>query len=467
MTDPSNYDIEVSGEMARVRGTGQLKESWDWFQRLWAVGVIAHIVGNPRVGEVIGEVTILGVVSLVLGLVALAAVLRPDDRRLLLGLAVLVPVSAWLEAPVLSNHWLLATFVSFALLAALVTQRTWAWFSTTGRALHLAFYGFAAFAKLNTDFFEPTVSCAVVFANQTLSSAGLPTLGVDRPLAVALPVVIVGIELAIPVLLLRARTRFAGVVLGVAFHSLVSFDLGQHFYDFTGILLPLFLLWLPSTRLDGLGEYLRERTQFIVGLVLILFVVASIMPQTQVTALLLGEGFFLVWIPFAIALTVYVVSLRIVSHDTSYRPPDLLAWVFAAAVILNGLMPYAEIKTANAWNMYSNLAVVDGTSNHLIVRTALPGGSGHEGLVEVLSSDDPGLIRYVDSGWLLPDRTFRQYLAGSPEIGIEFHQDGTTYAGMGSDFGEGSSSLIEKLFVLRAVDSTAPARCQTVWLPAR
>ena len=41
------------------------------------------------------------------------------------------------------------------------------------RWLLLVFYAFAAFAKLNSAFFDPSASCAVYYANESLSSWGL------------------------------------------------------------------------------------------------------------------------------------------------------------------------------------------------------------------------------------------------------------------------------------------------------
>jgi hypothetical protein len=40
--------------------------------------------------------------------------------------------------------------------------------------------------------------------------------------------------------------RHAGVLLGLAFHGLVSLDVAQHFYDFTAVLLALFVLFLSE-----------------------------------------------------------------------------------------------------------------------------------------------------------------------------------------------------------------------------
>ena len=325
MSSASEYDIRVADDVGRVRRTQHLDGSWDWFQRLWGIAVIAHIVGNPARGQLVGDVTTLGVLSFVIGLTAVAAILRPDDRRLLWALALAMPVTAWLETPVLSNHWLLASLISLALLASRLFEDGWTWFVTTSRAMLLAFYGFAVLAKLNTDFFEPSVSCAVVYANQSLRAVGLPGTPTGSALATALPFMVVAIEAAIPILLLRARTRYFGVMLGLVFHVIVSFDLGQHFYDFTAVLIPLLLLWISDDRLDRLGEYLPERTQLVAGVTLSLFVVASVLPTTRVTSALLDEGIFFVWVPFALALIVYIASARRHSYDAAFKPPNAVA----------------------------------------------------------------------------------------------------------------------------------------------
>ena len=47
------------------------------------------------------------------------------------------------------------------------------------RWLLVVFYAFAAFAKLNSGFFDPNTSCAVFYANQGLTSWGFPTFPAD------------------------------------------------------------------------------------------------------------------------------------------------------------------------------------------------------------------------------------------------------------------------------------------------
>ena len=195
--------------------------------------------------------TVLIAVSAVLGLLAVVLVVRPS--RLVLGAAAaLVLASVWIEAPFLSNHWLLAGFVAVAVLASLLRRDPWPWFSVTGRWILLGFYCFAAFAKLNTGFFDPAVSCGVFYANQSLGSFGAPTIPHDSPVAMLTIVGTVMTEMSVPILLAFARTRRVGVLVALTFHTIISLDYDQHFYDFTAVLVMLLCLFLPESTLAGL-----------------------------------------------------------------------------------------------------------------------------------------------------------------------------------------------------------------------
>lgn len=466
MSDASHYDIDVALDIKRVRGSGEIGDSFDWFQRLWGVAVIAHVVGNPRVGELVPDFSFRGAATLVLGMLAVSAVLLPSDRLLLGGIAIMTPVVAWLEAPVLGNHWLLAALVSIALGATLILGVPWNRFTATARALLVVFYGFAAFSKINSDFLDPAVSCASALANPALRALHLPAMDPSSGLAALVPMSIVAVEMSIPVLLLSRRTRFVGVMVGLVFHSLISFDLDRQFFDFTSVLYPLFLLWLPTQRLEPLGEHFADRTQALMGVILSVFVIFSVLPDSRFSRILIHDAVFLIWVPFAVFLVVFVLLRVRAAGDVTSRPVGVVAWVLVGVSLLNGLAPYVEVKTATAWNMYSNLAVVNGQSNHLLVRSGVPLRDAHRDLVEVLRSTDPGLALYVGSGWLLPEENLFDHLADQPAATVEYRQGDSIETLAGAEV-ERRSLVARKFVTLRAIDSREPARCKTVWFPAR
>ncbi len=446
----------------------QLNDAHRWFARMFGVACVAHIVGNPPVGEVGPETTALGVTTLALGLISVSLIVRPDLRRLL-GAAGLVIVSVWLEAPLLGNHWLVMGFVALAVLASGFSKAPWPALAPMGRVVLLVFYSFAAFAKLNAGFFDAVHSCGVFYANQALGSYGLRGIEPGGTAALAVIVGTAAIELAVPILLVIPRTRRWGVLLGVAFHSLISLDLDQHFYDFTAVLLLLFGLFHSdetSSECDRRAAVETRSFQMAVATT-VLLVLAAVVPETTVTVVLLRIGAFVVWIPFAIWFVWTTATVGRSTADLRLVPRSAFGAALAAIVFLNGLTPYLELKTAYGFNMYANLETVGGESNHFVVRRTLPLTGVHDDLVAIDATDDPGLEPYVNSGYVLPRRNLDHYLADHPDASVE----ATTLAGTSmvieGDTVEALPVLAEKFQLFRAVDTRDPPRCQAAWFPAR
>jgi hypothetical protein len=405
--------------------------------------------------------------------------------------AIIGLIAAWQEMPILGNHWLLAAFVDLALLlAALSTMREWSIdrdrlaeaFLPAARWCLVLFYSFAAFSKLNSAFFDTAVSCSTYYFDETASG-----LGFDTPLAVGaggvahlLPFMTAGTELSIPILLLNRRTRVVGVVLGLGFHSLIALDRLHLFVDFSSVLAAMFVLFLPAgfatSALDflkGKGRQLLILWATVGGLVL----AAQWIGWGSVAYFVFSEGRLFIWYVFdATVLLGAVVWLTRHRGQTLERPFTLrgkgLIWLAVAPAILvvNGLLPYFELRTAYAFNMYSNLEMVDGKSNHFIVRSSFPLLGRQVDLVKVVASNDPGLSLYATDNYLLPWDSFRAYLAKHPDDAIIYDRAGKRYlvdrAAGYPELVTAPSSLVQKLLALRAVDGSDKPRCQDVFLPA-
>lgn len=439
------------------------------FARMWGVAVLAHLAGNWRYGDILPDSSLIGWLLATAGLLATLAIVSPR-RWHMFALAVIVPVTVILEAPVLGNHWLLAGFVSVAyLLAAGDFDR----FERIARVILLVFYGFAAFAKLNTGFLDPQTSCGVFYANQWLMSYGLARVS---PVGISGLLASYGsalVELSIPILLVFRRTRTAGVLLAVTFHGVLSLDLSQHFFDFTGVLLPLFVLFLGDgffDRLDGVGDSLRPLSRRILagvaGLIGAAVTVSNVTPLSEASAWWLVRGSFWWWTPY-LAVVAWAAFREAKPAAVDFKL-GAVAWGLIALVVLNGLTPYLELKTAFGWNMYSNLVTVDGETNHLLIPGTLPLREGHEDLVTIVDSSDPGLAAYATENYLLPWPSFVSYIGAHPDISVSFERDGFRY-----DLPRaGDTNLDEQAqwwwrwFPLRAVHASEPDRCQPSFLPA-
>lgn len=440
-----------------------------WFARLWAVAALAHVAGNPRLGQVFDDPTALGLSSLALGLLAIGLLLRPTAQRLLGAVAVAVVAVAVAEAPFLSNHWLLAAIVSVALLVSLFRADWWAWFSPTGRWLLIGFYSWAAFNKLTEGFFDTSVSCGTHFTNQWLAGVGLGPIPPGGWVAFTVVVATAAVELAVPVLLLTPATRRAGVLLAMVFHFGISLDLGQHFYDFTALLFPLFGLFLP----DEVAAKLEERRPRLgrlgagaVGLLLVV-VVSSVMAPTPGTVWLLRRGVFFLWVPFGLWLIWRTARVTGWKLPVSLRLPSWVAGLLVALVVFNGFTPYLELKTGYGWNMYAGLVTANGESNHLVIRRAFPMTSENQDPVVVRRTDDPGLAQYIDSGYAIPWSRFLDYLAEHPAATVTYERSGRVTTATGADIGRPLPWWRDKFQLFRAIDLERPVRCQAEWMPAR
>jgi hypothetical protein len=450
-------------------GADEMVAPWRWFTRTFGLAVLAHLIGNPVGwrGDEFGWSVPLVAVSAVLGVLALAIVVRPH-RRTLGATAALVLAALWLELPVTGNHWVLVGVVAVAVLISLAMRDSWAWFSVTGRWILLGFYSFAAFAKLNTGFLDPSVSCGVFYANQSLASFGIPTFDGDSlvgTLAIAGPVMT---ELSVPFLLACGRTRRIGVLLALVFHSIISLDFDQHFYDFTAALIMLLCLFLPETTTSGLEARASRpsRTRVVAVTVAAVVVAASLLPPVLPAVVIVRLLGFALWVPVAGWLIVRVARDGLAPSPVPMRLRGPAAWLLVAAVVANGLTPYLEVKTSLGFNMYANLVTVAGETNHLVVRRTLHLSDAQDHLLEVVESDDPDLEEYAEKGYLVPERNLLDYLARHPDVSLVVRdEDGERT--LDSSDGVRLPLIVNKLLVFRSVDERDPPRCQAQWLVAR
>ena len=433
-----------------------------WFALLVTLAVVAHVIGNPPAASVA-----LRSGAAALGASALVLAWRPGSRAAWASVAALVLVTAWLEAPMLGNHWLLAAAFAIAVLVAVVRGRPWSWLATTVRLVFVMFYAFAAFAKLNTAFLDPAVSCAVFYANQGLSSWGLPTLP-DTGIAVVLPIAVaVVVELSVPVLLLVPRTRALGVAVAAAFHYAISLDVGQHFYDFTAVIFVGLAAFAHPDVTEPIGDWFDRRRSIAVVLTAVCaaLVALAVLPVGTTMLVIARAGILLLWIPLGGAFVWLAVRGAGDPAAVPLRPAGVAGALLLVLVVVNGLAPYVGAKTAFGWNMYANLVTVDGRANHLLVGPSAE--LVRHDYVEVTATTDAHLRAYVDSAWAVPERNLRDHLAAHPASTVTFvRADGTRVSGAGHDLGRPMPAIVRRLLPLRSVDRSTPARCQALWLPA-
>jgi hypothetical protein len=458
------------------------------FSVLWAFANLFHVWGpSARATEVFSHVTTAAVTHVLVAVAALWLLLRPRSIARLTVLAALGPVSLWFEAPILGSHWVVVACVDIALLVAVVVARSFdtgsveRLFLPAARWVLLGFYAFAAFAKLNHAFFTPRVSCGNYFFDELTGSLGLDIHSATAGWwAHVVPIGTALIELSVPVLLLFRRTRIAGVCVGLLFHSFIALDQTHVFSDFSAVLNALFTLFLPASfaasvlyRYRTLSTDARDllRTIVMTAAAILLLLqwygkgagVERTFVDGRAWAWILLDGLFLVLV------AQYVWTQQTLRSDVDLRLSGWM-WVVPLLVAFNGLAPFLELRTAYAFNMYSNLETAAGDTNHFLVPRTLPLTDYQRDLVTVLHSSDPGLQVYAAQQFDIPFLQLRDYLSRHPGASLQYRRDGVVHeVARASDdpaLVEPVPSWQSKFFAFRSLDQTDPNRCQPVFLPA-
>lgn len=466
----------TTGVRAATPAVGDVSVGADalgWW-RLWALVALAHVLTNGLDVAVQAR----DIVNVILGLVAFGVLARPENRSLRTALLTLIVASVFVEAPRVGNHWVLAGAVSGLGLIARPWSPADVWwerFTPAARTALLVFYSFAAFAKLNTGFLDPAVSCSRFFANQLLSFWQLPEITASSAVAGPLPYLTAAIEMSVPPLLLWRRTRGFGVWLGVAFHLVVALDLVQHFFDFTLVLVALFLLFAPTGTLAELDARLPRPSllapQFWWAIGVAAVVAVTLVPSELAIVL----GVLVTWAAWLVLFITLVRALVMRRPPASagslrLRPSSTMSFFVIGFLVLNGLSPYLEIKSSFGFNMYSNLVTVGGETNHLLVPGTAALRDGQVEVAIILASSDEEFAEYVDSGFALPLDNMRDYFAEHPDIGASFMvgDDRFDLARVGDhpEWIDHQHWALERFLPFRAVPLDDPPACQPSFLVA-
>lgn len=291
------------------------------------------------------------------------------------------------------------------------------------RGAVVVLYLAAGLAKLNTGYFDAAVSCGAALAPRIVwfdpgllaGSGALQQLAIYGSVAV---------ELSLPVLLLAQRTRVAGVVLGVGFHTVLALA-GN--VPFTGVMFALYVAFLPSGALRRAGAGLARRglraralTRPVQAAALTLLVVLWLLgarateadPAAVRTAIGNGTRLAVLALAACAALVTLAAAPRVVGGAARARRPALTGAYLAglALLVVNALSPYLGLKTESSLTMFSNLQTEGEDWNHLLVPERVRLFSMQEQLVTVRAASDPALLRRTSGGTRMVRFELERYL---------------------------------------------------------
>jgi len=398
--------------------------------------------------------------------------------------------------PFVPNHWLLTGIVSLTILGAATigalrggaaAPQLGALYQTLTppvRCSAVIFYFFTFFHKLNADFLNPDVSCAVRFFERTVSPfpalAALPGMGAAVIWATLTVELFLAVGLAVP------RWRSAACLLGVGFHLLVALDAAGVFYNFSAVMFAVLWVCLPAARAARLARQPSGRCgrwHFLGGYALIVGLAWWFPAEAwRVTAF----GFSGLWLAFAITLLSRAGLLgrchvwrfaravgRSRGRPTPHAPIEARPsrWVagvlilLPALVLLNGLSPYLGLKTRTAWQMYSNLNLDAAASNHYLIPYSLDIGGFLADSVRILATSDPVLnAEYVHTGRRITWFELRRYVGQHPVKELTYVRPARTAGPFGPAEEDTprktwGRAVLEKLLIFRPLGAASAGVC--------
>ena len=452
-------------------------KSFHFFAVLMALSAAAHVsVHLPIAG--FSASWMLGVVVFIS---AMWLIYRPTVMALL-ALAVLQSANVVADAPYNPDHWLLVFFVNLVILGAaarvwrqdgsITPQRLMETAFPGARFVFLACYGFAAFAKFNSDF---------LFSEHSVAREMLPCQVGAMPILSwlvwppAVAWVTVVCETAVLLLLLFSRTRYLGILVGVLFHAALIISPAVKVYDFTMVVYMMLYLFAPAgfeSNLRSWWEGIRKQAPRVCHLAcrfswvpLMASAITLVVVSTQSPLLEIPTR--LVWLRWMVAMSVIcciggLACIGLFSNEkrdaqVKWYPRWAFPYAVVGLAIVNGLCPYVGLKTQGSFTMFSNLRTEAGDWNHLLMPESVRVVTGYQDrLVSVRASDDPVLNeKFVKPELLATEFEIRRRVMEEPTLSLTVERDGQELvidrANQDEILGTPLGLLARKLLIFRSV----------------
>ena len=353
---------------------------------------------------------------------AVALLFKPSSSRVLFALMLISTISTVVQAPVASNHTMVRTaallgyWLSF--FTAMVRNdhiyKVFDRFAPAGGAALLVMYFYGVFHKINVDFLDPITSCATTLWRLMpwpLSSLQGPFIDYSAIYGTFI------VEGAILVALLIRRFRHYGIAAGIAFHLLLSLSAYAMYISFTTLSIALHSLFLSeeaarnilNSKLIVAFRERLESTPYKLLVITIGFCIAALAFGGNYT--LAAVVTFPLVLPFCWAVLRHGAAV-----ETGPRSTPVIGIIVGCIFMVNGAMPYLGLKTAQSINMFANLRLEDGRSNHLVF-SADHRPFGY--LEDVVTEKETGqsFVYYDVLAWA----------KANPEMTISYERDGRLY----------------------------------------
>lgn len=414
---------------------------------------------------------------------------RPRTTGLLLSLSATVVILYALRAPVASNNQTITMVMDLAILLSagylfISSGRNgidriflYEQIRIVARALLAVMYFYGIFHKINSDFLDPTVSCAVGLYAPLASPFGLEDNLVGRYLAIYATFVIE----AIAIVALYWRRYFAiGFILALIFHYIIPISAYSWYMDFSCLVFALYMLSIPrpvsAMAQHSIRTFLAPvRARFltletlIIGM--LLFALAAVFVMTlngfypgRSAAMLRHSVGIVLWAVIGGGLMIILANAAL--HYLPYTGPAPArqpGWLLAIPVLffLSCLSPYLGLKTESSINMFSNLHTEGGETNHLLFERPPYLFDYQNDVVRIIDAESSWLQEKARDGEHYILFALKDHLRRHPHEWVTYELNGQVHERVTTaDFAGQQPGLIERnLLRFKTVDFDRPKVC--------
>ena len=461
------------------------------FSPVWAAAAIFSLAGDRnmllfRDGPLLGAITWCAVA------VASLLIWRPRWTQLLGLLAAVMLTRYMIAMPVAGNNKMIAAFMNAGILligvhallryrgTADIRDHMYEHMRVVARALLAVMYFYGIFHKINTDFLDPRVSCAVALYVPLADGFGLEDSLIGKYLAIWSTFIVE----AIAIVSLYWKRYFAiGLLLALVFHFVIPISVYSWYMDFSSLVLALYILSVPREvsarfydRCARLFRLLRDRFGSLgqalpFGIVIgtAVAVVALLARFSQQPSIAPSHAYQSVWVLMWVVyggVTMLLLADAALSHLPwrGHAGPRRPLWLYAvpATLFVISAAPYVGLRTEASIAMFSNLHTEGGTTNHLVITQPWDLFPYQRDVAMIKASSDPDLQNYADRNLGLVMFTLKEKLRKKPNDWVTFELNGVrhehaTAASLGAQ--THANAWERKLLIFKPVDYSRPKVC--------
>ena len=178
----------------------------------------------------------------------------------------------------------------------------------------------------------------------------------------------------------------------------------------------------------GVKDRIVKPTYFILAILLVGLAALSawLKQYTHVTILLLP-----ILLPFCYVIIRYGASQKPLLEQGHRATANTIGFIVGALFFLNCWSPYLGFKSAQAVNMFANIRLEAGVSNHLIMKNPPHPFTYLEDVVKIESSTGGGELKYYErDGWGIVYYELLARLADNPDLKVSYKRGGVYYEDM-------------------------------------